>query len=302
MLRRSVIAWLVVGIAFGAACSVAQAQQLTPCTSNCADVAVGGASGLAGATVSLPVSFTQAPSDAQPGEGNDDIAAVAMTIGIGTLQLTSADCEDANGDGLPDAVTVSDGIRDDFRVVVENHLCTGRNRCLCPGPPPQTRDSFVNVVVYGPKDLPAQGPVTIPKLPDGDLLTIRVQIPGGTTGDIPIHVFAETDSQSTDPKPQFGAFLSIGDQAAIDQTADRGANVSKVTVQNATVTVTGSACAGDCNSDGFVRINELIIGVNIALENDVLGSCPSFDTNGSNKIEINELIKGVNNALNGCGS
>lgn len=308
MVGRSVIVLVVIGASVGAGSLAAQAQVMSPCvSSNCARVTVGGASGAAGSTVALPVSFVQAPNDGQSGQGNDDVAAIALTVGLGPvdapLRLTDAGCEDTNGDELPDAVTVSDGIRSGFRVVVENYRCTSRNRCLCPGEG-QTRDHFVNVVVYGPKDLPTEGPVDIPVLPDGELFTIGVQIPGGAAGSIPVHVFAETDSQSGNPKPQFGAFLSIGDQSAIDQTADRDANVSKVAVENGTVTVVPVtiSCAGDCNDDGSVKINELVSGVNIALGNAALGTCPSFDTSGSGQVEINELIKAVNNALNGCPS
>src|SRR5262245_30361513 len=60
-------------------------------------------------------------------------------------------------------------------------------------------------------------------------------------------------------------------------------------------------CVGDCNGDGMVAINELIIGVNIAQGSAPLSSCPSFDADGDGMVGINELITAVNNALNGCG-
>ena len=59
-------------------------------------------------------------------------------------------------------------------------------------------------------------------------------------------------------------------------------------------------CAGDCNSDGQVAINELIVGVNIALGSSPVTACPSFDGNGDGTVAINELIAAVNVALNGC--
>ena len=34
-------------------------------------------------------------------------------------------------------------------------------------------------------------------------------------------------------------------------------------------------CVGDCNEDGQVLINELIIGVNIALDSQPVSACPS---------------------------
>jgi hypothetical protein len=68
----------------------------------------------------------------------------------------------------------------------------------------------------------------------------------------------------------------------------------------ATATVPPSGCVGDCNGNGMVEINELIIGVNIALGSAPLSMCPSFDANQDGMVEINELITAVNNALDGC--
>ena len=59
-------------------------------------------------------------------------------------------------------------------------------------------------------------------------------------------------------------------------------------------------CAGDCNGDGMVAINELIVGVNIALGSAPVSQCPSFDVNADGMVAINELIAAVNNALMGC--
>jgi len=67
-------------------------------------------------------------------------------------------------------------------------------------------------------------------------------------------------------------------------------------------TPTAGACIGDCNHDGQVAINELVIGVNIALGSFPLSQCPAFDTNHSGSVEINELVGGVNSALNGCAA
>jgi hypothetical protein len=59
-------------------------------------------------------------------------------------------------------------------------------------------------------------------------------------------------------------------------------------------------CVGDCNGDGMVSIDELILGVNIALGSATLDQCPSFDADGDGMVGINELVTAVNNALNGC--
>ncbi len=62
------------------------------------------------------------------------------------------------------------------------------------------------------------------------------------------------------------------------------------------------ACVGDCNANGSVAINELIIGVGISLRMRDTADCPSFDANESGAVEIAELIRAVNNSLDGCPS
>lgn len=307
MLSRSVVA-LVVTTLLTATSQVVLGQQLTPCPApNCAQVSVqGGTVNATSGTIAIPVSFAQAPDDGQASSGNDDVAAVAFTLGLGAVDspLALADCADDDGDGLPDAVQPAAGIAD-FRVVIENASCANRNRCLCPTEGTHTRDNFINVVVYGPKNLPTTGPVTIPPLPDnGQLLTITL----GVQGNVPtertetLRIFAETDL--TNVKPQFGAYLSIGDVGAVDQTANRGTNVSKVNVTTAQVVIPpregGGDCVGDCNANGTVAVNELVLGVNIALDRAELSACEVFDPNDSGGVEVNELVTGVNNALRGC--
>jgi hypothetical protein len=61
------------------------------------------------------------------------------------------------------------------------------------------------------------------------------------------------------------------------------------------------ACTGDCDGNGMVAINELILGVNIALGLEAADACPAF-TNADGMVDIAQLITGVNNALGGCGS
>jgi hypothetical protein len=59
-------------------------------------------------------------------------------------------------------------------------------------------------------------------------------------------------------------------------------------------------CAGNCNGDDEVAVNELIIGVNIAGGNTLPSACTPLDTNRNGEVVINELVAAVNNLLNGC--
>ncbi len=60
-------------------------------------------------------------------------------------------------------------------------------------------------------------------------------------------------------------------------------------------------CAGDCNANGAVSIDELIVGVNVNLERADAGTCQAMDSDGDGAVAVNELIAAVNNSLRGCG-
>ena len=60
-------------------------------------------------------------------------------------------------------------------------------------------------------------------------------------------------------------------------------------------------CAGDCDGDSMVAIDELLLGVAIALDGRPIDACPVF-ANDQGRIDIAQLVKGVRNALNGCGN
>lgn len=59
-------------------------------------------------------------------------------------------------------------------------------------------------------------------------------------------------------------------------------------------------CVGDCNGGGTVVVNELVLGVNIALLRQPLSECLAFDPNGNGAVSVDELVRGVNNAVKGC--
>lgn len=59
-------------------------------------------------------------------------------------------------------------------------------------------------------------------------------------------------------------------------------------------------CAGDCDGDHGVAINELVIAVSIALGALPPDTCPSF-AGGDPPVDIADLVAAVNNALSGCG-
>lgn len=59
-------------------------------------------------------------------------------------------------------------------------------------------------------------------------------------------------------------------------------------------------CAGDCNDDGHVSVDELVIGSQIALGRAELSMCPDLDADDTGSVEIDELVDAVAKATGGC--
>lgn len=58
-------------------------------------------------------------------------------------------------------------------------------------------------------------------------------------------------------------------------------------------------CPGDCNGDGVTTVDELLVGVNIALGNLPSSAC-AVDVNTDGMVTVDELLKAVSSALAGC--
>lgn len=311
-------------VAFGAALAavlgmagLARAQTIQTCQdpNSCAQVTLGSpaAAVAVGGTATVGLTFKQGP-DANPGSGGiGEIAALALTMTLGTSgnPLALADCT-LNASGLPNAM-VPDPSISNFNVVVENATCTStRQHCLCPDAGSGiTPDNFINLVFYGPNPLPTPGPnpISIPLLPAGpqQLLTINLKVNGGAASAIPLHIYNQGQDSS---HPQFTAFLSVGDQLAVDQTCtplavpgtppcSAAASTSQVFIQDGSVTVS-ALCVGDCNGSGTVTVDEILTMVNIALGNTEMSACFAGDADSSNSITIDEILAAVNNAIAGC--
>jgi hypothetical protein len=64
--------------------------------------------------------------------------------------------------------------------------------------------------------------------------------------------------------------------------------------------VAGQRCIGDCNSSGSVTVDELLVGLNIALGSDRIDECAAFEDTVDGEVTVDELVEGVRNALQGC--
>jgi hypothetical protein len=64
--------------------------------------------------------------------------------------------------------------------------------------------------------------------------------------------------------------------------------------------VLAMSCAGDCDGDGVVAIDELVTSVNIALGGAALSVCSGANGDDDGQVTVDELVVAVSNALNGC--
>jgi hypothetical protein len=61
-------------------------------------------------------------------------------------------------------------------------------------------------------------------------------------------------------------------------------------------------CAGDCDGNGQVTVDEILRGVNVALGAATIAACVVADGDGDGQVTIDELIGAVNAALSGCAA
>lgn len=285
---------LVAGLGLLLAASVSYAQ-VQPCTEGCIEANVSSPPPTPipdEGTFSTTVSCVQGPEN----KGLNDQAAIAFTLSLPSLLL--ADCTNPTADGLTAAITVPEEVANNFRVVIENTTCTDNTKpCLCPTNETQQLARYANVVIFGPKVLPTpgSGSVDFPLLPNGPLITFNLKVDQPTTETLTLHLYNETDNQSTTPKPQFGAFLSVGDTNAVDDTVNRDTNTSNVSFTDGTVTVQPATGACACDCDGNMRVSggEITRCVNILGGLAELSSCPPADSDHNGRVTGSDITRGV---------
>lgn len=88
-----------------------------------------------------------------------------------------------------------------------------------------------------------------------------------------------------------------------DATADPTPRPTSTSTPTPTGTPTATEpprCPGDCDDGGDVTVDELILGVTIALGEADLESCRAFDADGDGIVRVDDLIAAINAALHGC--
>lgn len=96
-----------------------------------------------------------------------------------------------------------------------------------------------------------------------------------------------------------GIYTATIDSAALD---DAGNPLESEYVWRFRVDTGASRCAGDCDGSCEVTVDELIVGVNIALRTVSAAQCLAMDSSGEGQVTVDELIAAVNMALLVCPS
>jgi len=131
------------------------------------------------------------------------------------------------------------------------------------------------------------------------------QVSGSACAGCDIEVFSDAEDEgaifegtTTADSAGRWSFAAPGGFSGPNLTATATDVVGNTSAFSAAVAVT--ACAGDCNGDGAVTINELLTMVNVALGTTAVTACEAGDVNGNGEITINEILAAVNHALGTC--
>jgi hypothetical protein len=111
----------------------------------------------------------------------------------------------------------------------------------------------------------------------------------------------ETDPPTPTPTPSVTGSRPPSATATATATASVTGSRPPDATPSATPSATPGVCVGDCNGNGTVLVNEIVLGVGIALGSADIRDCPALDTNGDGEVVISDLIQGVGNLLDGCG-
>ncbi len=93
--------------------------------------------------------------------------------------------------------------------------------------------------------------------------------------------------------------LHAADAVVVDQNGNRW----PAATSDGAITIEAGpliACAGDCDGDGGVSVDELVKAVRVVLLDEPVGFCASVDRDDDTVVTVDDLIAGVLNALRGC--
>ena len=132
--------------------------------------------------------------------------------------------------------------------------------------------------------------------PDGDPISFFAQEKGGIDVPAGSTITDHYDGTATFEWPTRPE--DVGDHVLRVAAFDEGGGEMFQDVTISIVPRLANACAGDCNGDGRVTVDEILTCIDIALGQSLLGSCTACDRDGT--VTVDELLTAVTAALNGC--
>jgi hypothetical protein len=98
--------------------------------------------------------------------------------------------------------------------------------------------------------------------------------------------------------PATGTYTIAVDDLGSDATG--GYNISLQGAAGSGTCIDIASCTGDCNLDGWVTVDEILLGVEIGLARKSLEECPAIDADRSGTASVDELVAAVTGAVEGC--
>lgn len=83
------------------------------------------------------------------------------------------------------------------------------------------------------------------------------------------------------------------------QQASFGPRAVALAPQAAVLTI-APACPGDCDGNGNVSVDELVLGVGITMDQVPASECQAIDSDGDSQVSVADVVSAVANALSNC--
>lgn len=115
-----------------------------------------------------------------------------------------------------------------------------------------------------------------------------------TATETPTATAAVNETPAESPTPTVAATTAPTATSAVAATA------TSTPIAVGTRIPVESACAGDCNGDSTVTLDELVQAINVALGLTADATCPPLDIDQDGFVAISEVVKAVGSALEGC--
>lgn len=239
----------------------------------------------------FPIGGTTGPSGivAQSYDSGGTPAGSELPITVGGHRHATASAP--NGDFVTAYISGPPGFQDVYAA-----------RFAAPTPPPTPTPTITDT----PLPPTVTSTPTVTGTPTETGTATRTASPTDTATITPTHSATPTASAThtaTETPTETGTATATGTatETSTPIPTSTGPHTPTSTATNsASNTPTRPPCVGDCDGNHVVTVDELVRGVNIALDRQPLASCLAFNPDGGPSVTVNELILGVNNALRGC--